>query len=157
MRTGDGIEDGILPPDGNTIAVGNDNNYYKAYSMTPTGVPGQYSLTLNAQLTGAYRLTARYQVTGSTNYVWYSTNGRRDHAIVVSPTKARNMTVYELNAMTIDSQGTQDYQRSTFVDLYDGPGSRPHDAVDQPALISSYATKSGRQLAVVSADPSHRH
>ncbi len=126
---GDGIEDGIVPPDGNTILVGNTNNYYEAYTMAPSGVPGQYALTLNAQKTGAYRLTARYQVAGSTNFVWYTINGVRDHAIVVSPTKARNMTMYELNAMTIDSQGTQDYQRSTFVDLYEGPGSRPHDAV----------------------------
>ena len=29
-----GIEDGIVPPDGNTIATGDDNNYYKAYAMT---------------------------------------------------------------------------------------------------------------------------
>ncbi len=126
---GDGIEDGVLPPDGNGIATGDDNNYYKAYAMTPTGTPGQYSLTLNAQKTGAYRLTARYKAQGSTNWNWYTGNGRRDHAIVVSPVKARNMVLYELNAMNIDSQGTQDYQRSTFTDLYNGPGSRPHDAV----------------------------
>ena len=133
---GDGIEDGIVPPDGNTILAGNTNNYYRAYTMTPTGTPGQYSLTLNAQKTGAYRLTARYQVAGSTNWNWYTSNGRRDHAIVVSPTKARNMTMYELNAMTIDSQGTQDYQRSTFTDLYNGPGSRPYDAVSNRFNLS---------------------
>ena len=86
-------------------------------------------MTLNAQKTGAYRLTARYKVVGNTNFVWYSSNGRRDHAIVVSPSKARNMIVYELNAMNIGSQGTQDYQRSTFADLYNGPGSRPYDPV----------------------------
>ena len=37
---GDGIEDGIVPPDGNTISTGDDNNYYKAYAMTPTGSRG---------------------------------------------------------------------------------------------------------------------
>ncbi len=126
---GDGIEDGIVPPDGNTIVAGDDGNYYKAYAMSPSGPPGQYTLTLNAQKTGAYRLTARYKVSGNTNWMWYSTSPRRDHAIVVTPTKARNMMVYELNAMNIGSQGTQDYQRSTFVDLYGGPGSRPYDAV----------------------------
>src|SRR5438874_48440 len=39
---GDGVEDGILPPDGNTIASGDDNNYYKGYPMTATATPGQY-------------------------------------------------------------------------------------------------------------------
>src|ERR1017187_5905765 len=126
---GDGIEDGIVPPDGNLIVAGDDGNYYKAYTMTASGQPGQYALTLNAQKTGTYRLTARYKVSGNTNWVWYSSNGRRDHAIVVSPAKARNVILYELNAMNIGSQGTQDYQRSTFTDLYNGPGSRPYDPV----------------------------
>jgi hypothetical protein len=126
---GDGIEDGVVPPDGNTIVAGDDSNYYKAYTMSPSGTPGQYTLTLNAQKTGAYRLTARYKASGNANWFWYTSNGRRDHALVVSPKKARNITLYELNAMNIDSQGTQDYQRSTFVDLYNGPGSRPYDPV----------------------------
>jgi hypothetical protein len=124
---GDGIEDGIVPPDGNTIVAGDDSNYYKAYTMTLTGT--NYALTLNAQKTGAYRLTARYKVTGNTNWFWYSTSPRRDHAIVIVPKKARNISLYELNAMNIGSAGTQDYQRSTFTDLYNGPGSRPYDAV----------------------------
>ena len=29
---GDGIEDGIVPPDGNSIATGDTNNYYEAYA-----------------------------------------------------------------------------------------------------------------------------
>jgi hypothetical protein len=124
---GDGIEDGIVPPDGNLIVAGDDNNYYKAYAMTSTGT--NYALTLNAQKTGAYRLTARYKVTGNTNWFWYSTSPRRDHAIVVAPKKARNINLYELNAMNIGSSGTQDYQRSTFTDLNNGPGSRPYDPV----------------------------
>jgi glycosidase len=125
---GDGIEDGILPPDGSAIAAGDDNNYYKAYTMTALG-GGQYSLTLNAQKTGAYRLTARYKVSGNTNWFWYSSNGRRDHCVVVSPMKARDVNLYELNAMNIDSQGTGQNDRSTFTDLCNGPGSRPYDAV----------------------------
>jgi hypothetical protein len=124
---GDGIEDGIVPPDGNLIVAGDDNNYYKAYTMTSTGT--NYAFTLNAQKTGAYRLTTRYKVTGNTNWFWYSTSPRRDHAIVVAPKKARNINLYELNAMNIGSSGTQDYQRSTFTDLYNGPGSRSYDAV----------------------------
>src|SRR5205807_4472820 len=120
---GDGIEDGILPPDGNTIVAGDDNNYFKAYTMSPSGTPGQYSLSLNAQKTGAYRLTGRYKVTGNTNWIWYSTSPRRDHAIVVAPKKARDMVLYELNTINVESQGTNQSDRSTFVDLWDGPGS----------------------------------
>jgi len=122
---GDGIEDGILPPDGNTIATGDDNNYYKAYAMTSQG-NGQYAFTLYATNCGAYRLTARYKIAGNTNWFWY---GQRDHCIVVSPGKARNITMYELNAMNIGAQGTGQGDRSTFTDLYNGPGSRPYDAV----------------------------
>jgi glycosidase len=125
---GDGVEDGVLPPDGNLIATGDDNNYYKAYAMTPLG-NGQYSLTLLATNCGAYRLTARFKLAGLTNWNWYSTGGRRDHAIVVSPKKARSLVLYELNALIVDSQGTQTAQRSTLVDLYNGPGSRPYDPV----------------------------
>ncbi len=122
---GDGIEDGIVPPDGNTIATGDTNNYYEAYAMSPTSTPGQYSLTLNAQKTGVYRLTARWQVSGSTNWNWYSTNSpyitgnRRDFMVVVSPKKALSAAVYELAVNNIDASGAalNGSQRSTFSDL----------------------------------------
>ncbi len=126
---GDSIEDGIVTPDGNFIFVGDDSSYYKAYAMTNLG-GGNYSLTLNAAKTGAYRLTARFKVVGNTNWNWYSgSGGRRDHAIVVTPSKARDISMYELNAMTIGAQGTGQNDRSTFTDLYNGPGSRGYDAV----------------------------
>ena len=122
---GNPTEEGICPSNGNTIATGDDTHYYKAYPMTSIG-GGQYSLTLNATNCGAYRVTARYQVSGNTNWFWY---GLRDHCVVVTPTRARNMTMYELNAMNMDSQGTGQSDRSTFTDLYNGPGSRPYDPV----------------------------
>ncbi|HTL74127.1 MAG TPA: hypothetical protein VL863_12560 [bacterium] len=125
---GDGIEDGILPPDGNALVAGDDSNYYKAYPMNNAG-GGNFSLTLNATKTGSYRLTARYKVFGNTNWFWYSSNGRRDHAVVVSPAKARDIVMYELNAMNIDAAGPNQNDRSTFTDLYGGPGARPYDAV----------------------------
>ena len=122
---GNGIEEGIVPPDGNTIATGDTNNYYEAYAMSPTSTPGQYSLTLYAQKTGVYRLTARYLVAGSTNWNWYSTNSpyitgnRRDFMIVVSPKKALGAVVYELAVNNIDASGAaaNGSQRSTFSDL----------------------------------------
>ena len=120
-----GIEEGIVPPDGNTIATGDTNHYYEAYAMSPTTTPGQYSLTLYAQKTGVYRLTARFSVSGGTNWNWYSTNSpyitgnRRDFMVVVSPKKALSAVVYELAVNNIDASGAaaNGSQRSTFSDL----------------------------------------
>jgi hypothetical protein len=120
-----GMEEGMVPLDGNTIATGDDSHYYKAYAMTSLS-NGQYSLTLSATNCGAYRMTARFKVAGNPNWIWY---GLRDHCIVVTPPRARKMTMYELNAMNIDAQSTNENDRSTFTDLYNGPGSRPYDAV----------------------------
>ena len=131
----DGIEDGIIAPDGNLILAGDDNNYYKAYPMTAIG-GGQYSLTLYATNTGAYRITARYKIVGNSSWYWYSSSGRRDHCIVATPAKARDISMYELNAMTIGAQGTNQNDRSTFTDLYDGPGSRPYNAVSNRFNLS---------------------
>lgn len=128
---GDGFEDGILPPDGNTVTVG-DNNYYTAYTMT-SGGGGNYTLNLNAQKTGAYRLTARWKVTGDPAWRWFTHAGRRDHAIVVSPTASRNISLYEVNVLTIESNDntpgddSDDFaNRSTFEDLYNAPNA-PHN------------------------------
>ena len=123
---GDGVEDGIKPPPGTLITAGSDAHYYKAYTMT--GVSGGYQLTLNANKTGAYRLTVRWRLTSDPagTYRYYNNDdggGKRDFAIVVSPKTARSMTMYELNTLNIEAEGPTDAQRSTFVDLWDGPGS----------------------------------
>ncbi len=123
---GDGIEDGILPPDGNNATVG-DNNYFTAHSMTFTG-GGNFTLTLNAQKTGAYRLTARWKVSGDPAWRWFTNAGRRDHAIVVSPIASRNISLYEINVLTIESSDNTPgdsnddmANRSTFEDLHNAP------------------------------------
>ena len=110
-------EEGIQPPSGDVVGT-NDSHYYKAYAMT-SGGGGNYSVTLNANKTGAYRLTARYKLTtdGAT-WHYYTTSGRRDHAIVVSPTQARDIQLYELNTLNIDAAGQLASQRSTFPDLH---------------------------------------
>jgi glycosidase len=139
-----GMESGIIAPDGNLIVAGDDSNYWKAYTMTNNG-GGQYSLTLNATKTGAYRLTARYKVVGNPNWFWYnSANGgtRRDHAIVVTPARARDVSMYEINAMNIGAGGPTFDARSTFTDLYGGPGSRSYDAVTNRFNLN-YATNLG--------------
>jgi glycosidase len=134
---GDGIHDGILPPDGTLITSAMTNTYYQAHVMTSVG-GGSYQLVLPATKTGAYRLTARWKVSGDPNWRWYGGGGRRDHAIVISPVTARDMRFYELNAMTVEAEGTLDTQRSTFVDLHDGPG-----ATRTPRWNLNYVTNLG--------------
>ena len=130
---GDGIPDGIIPPNGNLVVAGQDTNYYTAYTMSNTA-PGVYQVVLTAAKTGAYRLTGRYQVAGNTNWVWYDsfydTNGQayRDFAIVVSPLKAKQIVMYEVDVMNANAQGTNQGQQSTFVDLWNGPGSFPYNS-----------------------------
>jgi hypothetical protein len=110
----DGIPDGIKPPSGNIISTNDFGSYYRAYAMTSIG-SGQYVWTGLVSKTGAYRLTARYQTNGVWRY--YSELPRRDHAIVVSPKKVLDQTMYELNTLTVEAQGADQNGRSTFVDL----------------------------------------
>ena len=112
-----GIEEGINPPAGNTIAAGDDTHYYKGYAMT--AVAGGFQITLTANKCGAYRLTARYRVAGDPagTYRWY---GKRDHALVVTPDKARAVRLYEANPLTINAVGTLPAQRGTLADLAGG-------------------------------------
>ena len=121
---GDGIEDGIKAPNGNNIPAGNDANYYKAYPMGL--VSGGYQITLQAQKTGAYRLTARYRLNGDAagTYRYYTDPFGdlcfRAHALVVSPKAARDIQLYEVNPLTVIATGTLDTQRGTFADLANG-------------------------------------
>ena len=121
---GDGIADGIVQPDGNLINSNSVNQYYIATPMINVG-GGHYRVVLRARKTGAYRLTARWKVKGDESWHWYanSASGRRDHAIVVSPSDARTIRLYEINALTVEASGASESQRSTFEDLYDGPGA----------------------------------
>ena len=128
---GDGIEDGIKSPSGSAIPAGNDANYYKAYTMTL--VSGGYQLTLAAQKTGTYRLTARYRLNGDTagTYRYYNselgTDGKykRDHCLVISPRAARDVQLYEVNPLTITATGTLATQRGAFSDLASGVAGGP--------------------------------
>ena len=126
---GDGIEDGIKPPPGNNIPAGNDANYYKAYAMSL--VSGGYQVTLQAQQTGAYRLTARYRLNGDAPGTYrYFTDPFGDlcfraHALVVSPKAARDIQLYEVNPLTIIATGTLASQRGTLADLAGGVAGGP--------------------------------
>ena len=109
-------QEGIEPPSGDLVGT-DDGHYYKAYAMSAAS--GGYQTTLYANKTGAYRLTARYRLAGSSTWVYYTSNGRRDHALVVSPSQTRDIQLYELNVLNVDATGDQPAQRSTFPDLSD--------------------------------------
>ncbi len=122
---GDGIEDGIQPPSGDLVVAGNDIHYYTAVAMSAQG-GGSFSATLQAVKTGAYRLTARWKVQGDDTWRYYTDDGagRRDHAITVSPTDARDISLYEINTLTIEAKATGGFiERSTFEDLHDAAGA----------------------------------
>jgi hypothetical protein len=116
LIAGDGYPDGIKPPDGNLLTVADAGAYFRPWTMTAVG-GGQYAWTGRVSRTGAYRLTARFQTNGSPAWTWYSGGGRRDHAIVVSPKKALDMTLYELNTLTVEATAASEAGRSTFRDL----------------------------------------
>ena len=95
-----------------------DSHYYKAYVM-PTvcwRLP-DHSLCEHDRCLPPDRL--RYQLNGSSTWIYYTSSGRRDHAIVVSPSQARDIQLYELNVLNINATGDQPSQRSTFPDLSD--------------------------------------
>ncbi|MGD7653838.1 MAG: hypothetical protein ACQCXQ_11520 [Verrucomicrobiales bacterium] len=120
----DGIEDGILPPEGSLITAGDDSHYFKAHTMSP-GADGYY-LTLDASKTGAYRLTARYKLTGDPTWHWYNNTdggGKRDHCLVVSPADARDIRLYEMNVFNVEASGDTFAQRSTLEDLHNATGA----------------------------------
>ena len=131
----DSIPDGIIPPDpptdkpvGYVSGVYPSNGYFQAHPMSGSG-GSTYTLTLNANKTGAYRLTARYRMNGGP-WVWYNDaiNGlgakNRDHAITVTPVLARNMNVYEINTLNVNATGSRFDQRSTFESLTNSSNGR---------------------------------
>ena len=124
---GDGIEDGIKPPGGDSVVGGADTNYYAAHTMTP--VAGGYQLTLQARKTGAYRLTVRYRTSAAGPWIYYTGSfgdlAFRAHAIVVSPKAARDIQLYEVNPLTITATGTLASQRGTFAGLANGVAGGP--------------------------------
>ena len=118
----DGIEDGIIPPDGNTITAADTDTYFQAHAMSPDG-SGDYTLTLPVEKTGAYRLTARFKKDGETTWTWLRDQGIRDLAVVVAPELAREMTMYELHVTNANATGPTFADRGTFEDLHD-PNAR---------------------------------
>lgn len=115
---GDGIDDGILPPNGNTITTQSVGTYYQALDMVDEE-DGTWTLTLPVTKTGAYRITARYKTTAGPNWNWLGDLGIRDHAVIVAPKSARDMRMYELHVANVNATSDQFADRGTFEDLHD--------------------------------------
>ncbi len=122
---GDGIHDGILgppapvdKPPGYAGGPYPADGYFQAVPMTSTGA-GTYTLVLNATKTGAYRISARYRVSGDPEWRWYGASGARDHCVTVAPSVARDMRIYEINVLNIDATGPSFAERSTLESLTD--------------------------------------
>lgn len=110
--------------DPSTVSVNSKTTYYRAYPMTDIG-GGRYAYTIRVNKCGAYRINARYKVNGG-DYVYYTDNGlRRDCAVVASPKKALELTMYEMNPMFIEATNDNFYGRSTFEDMYTVNADRP--------------------------------
>ena len=131
---GDGTDDGISPPDANRIEAGDDAHYFKAYPMARTR-DGSWHLTIPAQKTGAYRLTARWKIPGDPHWHWFTDLHRRkrDHAVTVTPREARDIRLYEINVLSVEASGDTFAQRSTLEDLHNATGAR-HNGSDRWSL-----------------------
>ena len=115
----DGVEDGIFPVDGNTITTADTGAYFRAYEMVDSDTDGIYELDLNAEKTGAYRITARYRVNPLDEWIWLGDSGIRDHAVIVGPKAARDMRMYELHVANSNATSDSFADRGTFEDLHD--------------------------------------
>lgn len=116
----DGWPDGMIPPDGNTITAANcADGYWQAIPMKKR--QGAWEAELTTGKCGVYRITARYKAAGATKWTWYSDNpdgaARRDHVVVISPTKAMQQTMYELNVLTTKATDTNAASCGTFEGL----------------------------------------
>jgi Bacterial TSP3 repeat len=126
-NNGDGVFDGILPP-ARDLSGQNETHYYKAYAMTAAG--STWSTSIPVTKTGAYRATVRYRFSPTGPWFYF---GDRDHAVVVSPKKTLEMTLYELNPLTIEATANDSGGRSTFVDLL-GAADGDTDGIDPLSL-----------------------
>jgi len=121
-----------MEEDPDTVTTASGDTYYRAYTMNDIG-GGRYSYDLEVYKCGAYRINARYKISGANggNYIYYTDNGlRRDCAVVVSPTKALELTMYELNPMIAEATNDTFVGRSTFEDMF-------LQNVDRPDTINS--------------------
>ena len=106
----------VLEEDPDTVTTSSADTYYRAYPMQDLG-GGLFAYTMTIHKCGAYRINARYRINGGA-YAYYTDHGlRRDCAVVVSPKKALNISMYELNPMSAEATDATFNGRSTFKDM----------------------------------------
>ena len=113
----------VLEEDPATVTT-SSSTYFRAYAMSGPDAQGFYTATLPVNLCGAYRLQVRYKVDGVNggNFIYYTDHAqRRDCAVVVSPKKALDMNMYEVNPLIVEAKDTTFSGRSTFLDLVNDP------------------------------------
>ena len=111
--------------DPDSVTTASATTYYRAYPMSGPDGNGYYSVTIPVSKCGAYRINARYKVNGS-GYHYFTDNAlRRDCAVVVSPKKALQNVMYEMNPLFAEATNANFYGRSTFEDMYVVNSDRP--------------------------------
>ncbi|MBR6021823.1 MAG: hypothetical protein IK066_05325 [Kiritimatiellae bacterium] len=130
---GNHIPDAICPPNGDLITPTTTDAYFVAVPMTQDSGANRWRATITAERCGAYRLTARYRNPDSQEHEWVycSANGMRDHAVVISPKKVLQQSIYELNGLTAAATAANKDGRSTFNTLIYGPSGTNRNELDE--------------------------
>ena len=116
-----------LPGDENpdSVTATSIDTYYRGYPMGPLS-GGRYTVTLPVNRCGVYHINARWKINGGP-WRYYTDSGlRRDCAVVVSPRKALDTVLYELNPLTAEANSDQFAGRSTFRNMYLDDTGRPN-------------------------------
>ncbi len=109
----------------NAGAAGLSDSYYVTVPMNHVGQNGNnhvFRANLNIDKAGAYRLTTRFRINGGP-WLWhndFALDGvkQRDLAVVVSPAKVRDLTLYEINTYVVEAfPGGGPAERSTLEDF----------------------------------------
>ena len=118
-----------IEEDLNTVSPQSDDTYYRAYPMQDMG-NGLFAYTLTINKCGVYRVNARYRVNGGA-YTYYRDNGmRRDCVLVISPRKALDVSMYEMNPLVVEATNDTFFGRSTFDDMY-------MENIDRPDIVNT--------------------
>ncbi len=111
----------VIQEDRDTVTTAS-STYFRAYPMAEAA--GVWSVTVPVEKCGVYRATVRYRLDGEVHY--FTDNGlRRDLAIVVSPDKALEVNMYEVNPAIVEATSDTESGRSTFRDLWMANTDRP--------------------------------
>ena len=77
---GNGVEEGISPPSGNSIAAGDDRHYYKAYPMSPVRrrISADFAGIENRRVSSDCALPTHLGSSGHISLVWQRAERARD-------------------------------------------------------------------------------